>query len=85
MDINAEIASVKAELVELKAQLKATTDKEERVAFLWLIEAKEIQLTEFFRMLNKEGKNFLISLSFNLLIHSSVSMSWLTSRNRGCR
>jgi len=75
MDVPAKIASVEAELSELKALLSITADKEERVALHRRIEAKENQLTECYKLLPRDGKNFLFSHSFNFLIFSSVFLS----------
>jgi len=70
MDVNAKIASVEAELAELKSQFSSvTSDKEERIALRQQISAKENQLTEYLKLLPKEGNNF--SFSFPL-IYSSI-------------
>jgi hypothetical protein len=75
MDVPAKIASVEAELSELKEQVRTTADKDERVALLRLIEATKNQLTEYVKLLPRDGKNFLFSHPFNFLIFSSVFLS----------
>jgi hypothetical protein len=84
MDVPAKIASVEAELSELKALLSITADKEERVALHRRIEAKENQLTECYKLLPRDGENFLFSYHFNFPIYSSVFLSFHTSFPQEC-
>jgi hypothetical protein len=60
MDINAEITAIKADIVELKAQLQGTTG-EERIAIRNQIIVKEAQLTELYKHLPTSGKNSAVN------------------------
>ncbi len=55
MDVPAKIASVEAELVELKAQLTTTASEAREVALRQQIAAKENQLTECYKLLPRDG------------------------------
>jgi hypothetical protein len=67
MDVNAEIVSIKAELVELKQQLLAATG-EERIAIQYRITAKENQLTEYVKLLQTtSGTPFFFLFFHNYL------------------
>jgi hypothetical protein len=84
MEVNAEIALVKAELAELKSQVSTTASEAERIALRQQISATTNELAEWIKKLPDTGKSFfLISFSINLVIHSSVSMPWLHYLNQG--
>jgi hypothetical protein len=68
MDVNAEIVSIKAKLVELEQQLlTATGDREREHDLRNQITAKEYQLTELYKHLpTTSGKNSDFPLVSNL-------------------
>jgi hypothetical protein len=66
MDVNAEIVSIKAELVELEQQLLTATG-EERIAIQYRITAKENQLTEYVKLLQTTSGTLFFFLFFTII------------------